>query len=494
MKTKILLLVFLAPFILFSQTQIGADVDGEAASIISGLSVSMSSDGNIVAIGAPNTNSFTGQVRIYQNNSGVWTQIGNDIEGEAEGDKSGLSVSLSPDGTTVAIGAELNDGVNGVNSGHVRVYKNSSDVWIQIGDDIDGEDGSGYSGSSVSLSADGNKLAIGASSNDGNGWDSGHVRIFQNSSDVWTQIGNDINGEASFDHLGGSVSLSANGSIVAIGASGNDVNGDFTGHVRVYQNNSGNWAQVGNDIDGEAAWDHSGGSVSLSSDGSTVAIGAVRNDGNNASNNWDIGHVRIYKNNSGVWNQVGNDIDGEAHGDWSGQSVSLSADGTIVAIGAALNDGNGEASGHVRVYKNNSGVWTQIGVDIDGETEGDQSGYSVSLSSDGTTLAIGAPYNDGINGLSSGHVRVYDLSTLLSLEANEIAENFTVHPNPVDNQLQLQLSTTLEFKIASIYNYYGQLVLQSETTTIDVSNLSSGVYFLEVETNKGKGVKKIIKK
>jgi hypothetical protein len=224
------------------------------------------------------------------------------------------------------------------------------------------------------------------------------------------------------------------------------------------------------------------------------SIITFRNDGNNASNNWDIGHVRIYKNNSGVWNQVGNDIDGEAHVDWSGQSVSLSADGTIVAIGAALNDGNGEASGHVRVYKNNSGVWTQIGVDIDGETEGDQSGYSVSLSSDGTTLAIGAPYNDGINGLSSGHVRVYDLSTLLSIEANEVSKNFTVHPNPVDNQLQLQLSTTLEFKIASIYNYYGQLVLQSETTTIDVSNLSSGVYFLEVETNKGKGVKKIIKK
>ena len=52
----------------------------------------------------------------------------------------------------------------------------------------------------------------------------------------------------------------------------------------------------------------------------------------------------------------------------------------------------------------------------------------------------------------------------------------------------------LIFKKATIYNYYGQLVLQSKTIIINVSNLSSGVYFLEVETNKGKGVKKIVKK
>ncbi|MEZ4939657.1 MAG: HYR domain-containing protein [Saprospiraceae bacterium] len=107
------------------------------------------------------------------------------------------------------------------------------------------------------------------------------------------------------------------------------------------------------------------------------------------------------------WTQVGSDIDGEAASDNSGYSVSLSSDGQTVAIGAVNNDGNGSSSGHVRVYKLVGGVWTQQGSDIDGEAVSDQSGYSVSLSSDGQTVAIGARLNGG-NGSSSGHVRVYN--------------------------------------------------------------------------------------
>jgi len=108
---------------------------------------------------------------------------------------------------------------------------------------------------------------------------------------------------------------------------------------------------------------------------------------------------------------MGNDIDGEDTGDTSGFSVSLSADGTTVAIGSPDNDGiNGVLSGHVRVYGLDvNQVWTQIGDDIDGEDAGDLSGFSVSLSADGTTVAIGAPHNDGISFCNSGHVRVYRL-------------------------------------------------------------------------------------
>ena len=168
----------------------------------------------------------------------------------------------------------------------------------------------------------------------------------------------------------------------------------------MYQNISGTWTQLGGDIDGEAAGDQSGKSVSLSSDGTIVAIGAFGNDGNGPSS----GHVRVYQNISGTWTQLGGDIDGEADEDQSGISVSLSSDGTIVAIGA---DGNNGASGHVRVYQNISGTWTQLGGDIDGEAASDNSGTSVSLSSDGTIVAIGAYGNDG-NGSSSGHVRIYN--------------------------------------------------------------------------------------
>ena len=62
--------------------------------------------------------------------------------------------------------------------------------------------------------------------------------------------------------------------------------------------------------------------------------------------------------------QVGADIDGEAANDYSGQSVSMSSDGSKVAIGAHWNDRNGDNSGHVRVYEYASGSWTQLGLSL----------------------------------------------------------------------------------------------------------------------------------
>ena len=76
---------------------------------------------------------------------------------------------------------------------------------------------------------------------------------------------------------------------MAIGATGNDGNGSSAGHVRIYSWDGSAWTQVGNDIDGEAALDRSGSSVSIDSDGSHVAIGALYNDGNGS----DAGHVRV---------------------------------------------------------------------------------------------------------------------------------------------------------------------------------------------------------
>jgi hypothetical protein len=78
-----------------------------------------------------------------------------------------------------------------------------------------------------------------------------------------------------------------------------------------------------------------------------------------------------------------------------------------MAVGAYSNDGNGNDSGHVRVYQFSDDSWSQLGADIDGEAGGDRSGYSVSLSSDGKILAVGATGNEG-NGSNSGHVRIYN--------------------------------------------------------------------------------------
>ena len=388
-------------------SQLGEDIDGEAEDDWSGYSVSFSSDGTIVAIGAiynDGNGSQPGHTRIYVWEESSWSQLGEDIDGEAADDNSGLSVSLSADGTVVAIGATSND-ENGSFSGHTRIYSWDGSSWSQLGEDIDGEAEGDISGRSVSLSSDGAVVAIGASSNDGNGSLAGHTRIYVWDESSWSQLGGDIDGEAEGDYSGYSVSLSADGTVVAIGARYNDGDGNDSGHTRIYAWDGSSWSQLGGDIDGEAEGDLSSRSVSLSSDGTVVAIGAIGNDGNGSQ----AGHTRIYVWDESSWSQLGGDIDGEAEGDYSGNSVSLSSDGTVVAIGAPYNDGNGSNSGHTRIYSWDGSSWSQLGEDIDGEAEGDYSGSSVSLSSDGTAVAIGAYRNDG-NGSNSGHTRIYSIN------------------------------------------------------------------------------------
>ena len=117
-----------------------------------------------------------------------------------------------------------------------------------------------------------------------------------------------------------------------------------------------------------------------------------------------------YDEDGDLWSQLGSDIDGEAARDELGTVVSLSSDGTILAIGSRFNNENGEKAGHARVYAYNGDDWSQLGIDIDGEAANDESAETLSLSSDGTVLAIGARLNDGVNGIDSGHVRVYNLT------------------------------------------------------------------------------------
>eukprot|EP00979_Chaetoceros_neogracilis_P013664 scaffold3990_cov284-Chaetoceros_neogracile.AAC.5 len=422
-----------------SWVQMGADIDGEAAGDRSGESVSLSNDGTVVAIGAPyndENGSNSGHVRIYAWDSNSWVQRGNDIDGEAAYDYSGASVSLSNDGTVVAIGAPYNDGVNGSNSGRVRIYAwdSATKSWVQRGNDIDGDAYNDNSGRSVSLSNDGTVVAIGAPCNDENGSNSGHVRIYAWDSASWVQRGNDLDGEAAYDYSGRSVSLSNDSTVVAIGAYANDENGSHSGHVRIYAWDSTSWVQRGNDLDGEAAYDYSSGGVSLSNDGTVVAIGAVGNDENGSNS----GHVRIYAWDSATksWVQRGNDIDGDAIYDESGRSVSLSNDGTVVAIGARYNDGvNGTDSGHVRVYAWDSTSWVQRGNDLDGEAAYDESGWrAVSLNNDGTVVAIGADGNDE-NGSYSGHVRVYSFG--LPEEPSPLPSDEPVMPTETPSVSQL---------------------------------------------------------
>ena len=389
--------------------QIGEDIDGDRSGDLSGHSLSLSGNGYIVAVGAPHVYlpskewpysrmSVVGQVKIYKNNGGNWVQQGQALDGKSAFDRFGGTVSLSDDGNIVAIGSSEKSG-NG-NPFYIRIFKFNCSRWYILG----GEIRTPGNVHSVSLSADGHTIAIGTKI--GGEVKTGIVRVYNYSGNSWTQIGGDIDGEAHNDISGASVSLSNEGNIVAIGAPWNDGNGRESGHVRVFNFNGNSWEKLGNDIDGESNKDISGWSISLSGDGSIVAIGAHLNDGNGI----DSGHVRVYQNDGVTCTQLGDDIDGEAAEDGSGWSVSLSGDGSIVAIGALKNEGTGgKESGHVRVYKYKRNTWNKLGQDIDGERKGDVSGQSVSLSNDGSKVAIGAGRNDG-NGESSGHVRVFELN------------------------------------------------------------------------------------
>ena len=162
------------------------------------------------------------------------------------------------------------------------------------------------------------------------------------------------------------------------------------------------WQQLGDDIDGKAALDESGWSVALSADGSVLAVGSpYSNSGGRSS-----GNARVFKWTSSAWQQLGDDINGEVAGDESGWSVSLSGDGLTLAVGAPYNSGGGFSSGHARVFKWTLSAWEQVGDGINGEAANDQCGRSIALSRDGTLLALGAPYNDG-TGENSGHTRVF---------------------------------------------------------------------------------------
>ncbi len=402
---KQLTTLFLMFFLLqsFAQTQLGTDINGEFSTDEFGEAIALSFDGKRIAIGArenDDNGAEAGHVRILEFVNGAWNQIGSDIDGVAAGDEFGKSVSLSEDGNRVAIGAHKNDGL-GTNRGHVKVFAEVSGLWVQVGADIKSLQDEGQFGTATSISADGKRVAISAPLYDGNGINDGLVRVFQEIGGVWTQIGPDILGEAPGDNSGYSVSLSANGNRVAIGAIANDDGGINSGHARVFEENAGSWIQVGSDLDGDASTDGFGNSVALSSDGTYLAVGGSMND----NNGHNAGHVKIFEEIGGTWIQIGNAINGVA-GELFGFSVDLSGDGSKVIVGAPLSDLSGSKNGVARVFENINGIWTPLGSNIIGASLGDRCGQSVALSANGTNLAVGANYNDG-NGFNAGHVRVF---------------------------------------------------------------------------------------
>ena len=301
------------------------------------------------------------------------------------GEKAGGAVSLSNDGTIFAIGGDQFDGNGMTDNGRVRIFKYNGTTWTQLGNDIYGEQpgdkiGQGLYGG-LSLSGDGFRVAIASAFNTTGGNNSqGQVRIFEYNQTDWIQLGDSIygvTGDVNYEEAM-AISLSGDGNVVAIGCAG-QVNSGLNGKVRVFEYTGTAWSQLGSDILGPSNYGLGERGVDLSNNGTILSAGAWRHDNFR-------GCVRIYQYNSGSWSQLGSDIVGPNVGDNFAEN-SLSADGTIVAIGGINHDSNVSNTGIVQVYQYIGSAWTQIGSNIYGDVTND--GLTrPRLSKDGNTLLV----------------------------------------------------------------------------------------------------------
>jgi hypothetical protein len=489
MRTAILLVIFLPVFCFGQWNQLGTDIDGQAAGEESGSFIKMNANGTVLITSSPRAldgGIRKGKARVFQWNGTSWVQKGADLVGTSLGDFFGDALSISSDGNIIAVGAP---GFNNPSfpPGYTRVYEWNGTDYIQKGTDIIGESNDNNSGTAVSLSANGNIIAIGAGSNSGvNGSSSGHCRVFEWSGTAWVQKGTDIDGEATNDFSGNAVSINASGNIVAIGAAGNDGAGSNFGHVRVFEWNGISWVQKGADIDGEATVGSFGSTLSIDAIGTTFI--ASGHSGSNGS----AGSIKIFTWNGTNWVQKGATISGVNGSDFFGTSVDINADGSTIIAGTT---GGGIIAGYAKVFKFIGGVWVQQGADLIGEVNGDQFGRSASISSNGSIVAVGTPFNDG-NGINAGHVRAFQNNLILNTDDVTDINFFKIYPNPTRDVVKIQSSKAIvSYQVFSIE---GRIVEQKDALnltefSIDIHNLSAGTYILMVTTKKGSKSLKILK-
>ena len=409
--------------------QIGLDIIGSAGDN-GGESVSASEDGSIIAIGFHKHDSSRGTVRVYirnKDNEDGWDQLGNDIDGVNTYSHHGASISLSSNGKRIAIGAPIDS----TQTGRVRVfdYDEGASVWNQIGE-FTGVETNNYCGRSVSLSGDGNKLAFGCYGYSAAAAFQGRVEVHEYEGNGWNAL--EIDGPEEESEFGYSVSLSKDGTRLAVGAPRML---SRKGRVYVYSLTGLDQSTPMHIINGEYSNDKAGYSVSLNQDGTYLAIGAPGHDGTDTISNDDTvdstyddrGHVRVYFDVNGDfgYNNKIFDINGSKSmntqynylvGDQLGGRVSLSNDGSILAIAGRWRDTN---TGAVKICQFNGSTGSTQYDEIY-EILGDHEyallgeGEALSVSPDGKRVIVGSPGNNS-NGSESGKVQVLELRKSLSL-------------------------------------------------------------------------------
>ena len=415
--------------------QVGSDIIGDDNEDNFGKCVSISGDGSVIASGSLES----GLVRVYAESMGAWAQLGTDITSGLSSDQFAKSISMNSNGNLLLVGAPGDDS-DGSNKGKVYLYRLVSGNW-NLETEFTGDNVDDYMGTGVAVSADGNTVAIGAYTNDDAGTNAGQIKIYKYSGGSWV-IDEVIYGNED-DLYGTNIKLNYSGDVLVIGMTNNDnASGTDAGLVRVFREISGNWAQIGSDIVGEVAYDRFGKSISTSYQGNIIAVGATHNDEGGTNS----GSAYIYQFLSGDWQLIGK-INGERAYDNAGSDISINYNGTKVAIGAEQNYETNTDAGHVRVFENNSGVWEQLGQDIDGEHEGDKLGYSVALSADGTIYVTGAPFYS-YSGSNKGLIKTFVLVPLPEITAQPSSQTDLCFGSVVDFSVTGNYINTYQWQVS----------------------------------------------
>jgi len=281
-------------------------------------------------------------------------------------------------------------------------------------------------GSGVDLSSTGDTLVVGAHAedsaddgvdanpNDNNASGSGAVSVFVRAGSEWShQAYIKASNSGKDDAFGYHVALSSDGDTLAvsalfedgssIGVGGSDDDGATdAGAVYVFVRDGADWTQQAYiKASNTDAIDYFGSSIALSGDGATLVVGADSEDsaatgvnGNEGSDSASsAGAVYVYTRTNVVWQQKAYlKASNTGVGDRFGSSVSVSADGTIIAVGA---DGEASNAGAVYVFAFKNSAWSQQAyVKASNTMAGDKFGERVVLSAAADTLAVGASWED----------------------------------------------------------------------------------------------------
>ena len=380
-----------------------------------GYSVSINSDGAYAIVGAPrqeNTATYQndyGSIYIYSRSGSTWTQQylagGTEIQ-----EYLGHSVSISGDGSYAIAGAYAEDyiaGAGGVwNSGRVNIWVRSGSSWssqasIRAGDIA----ADNYFGASVAINNDGTYAIVGATGDDTNGTNMGSAYILTRSGSTWTQQQKIQHSDPSnSDNFGNSVAINSDGTYAIVGA--RTQTGFDYGAAYIFTRSGSTWTQqakiVSSDIE---SLDNFGHSVSISSDGSYVIVGAPGEDtgGSNA------GAAYIFTRSGSTWTQQAKIVSSDLQtNDRFGGSVSISGDTNHAIVGAANEDTGFTDAGSSYIFSRSGSTWTEQRV-LRSPTalEKDFFGTSVSMSSNGSYVLVGANEDDG-GRLSNGTAYIYE--------------------------------------------------------------------------------------